>query len=112
MLVAGELDYKVGSLLQVSAFCRKKLSLSRYPKGNLTFKVEVPKFQLEGEFELSNALYRMGLKDAFTSRANFSGISRSTLFISKVVHKSLIKVTTSTACIDHIFATLKFELPG
>uniref|UniRef100_F1L396 Serpin-like protein n=1 Tax=Ascaris suum TaxID=6253 RepID=F1L396_ASCSU len=55
-------------------------------------RVEVPKFQLEGEFELSNALYRMGLKDAFTSRANFSGISRSTLFISKVVHKSLIKV--------------------
>uniref|UniRef100_A0A9J2PCF9 Serpin domain-containing protein n=1 Tax=Ascaris lumbricoides TaxID=6252 RepID=A0A9J2PCF9_ASCLU len=29
-------------------------------------QVEVPKFQLEGEFELSNALYRMGLKDAFT----------------------------------------------
>uniref|UniRef100_A0A915AG03 Serpin domain-containing protein n=1 Tax=Parascaris univalens TaxID=6257 RepID=A0A915AG03_PARUN len=55
-------------------------------------RVELPKFQLEGEFELSNALYRMGLKDAFTNRANFSGISHSTLFISKVVHKSLIKV--------------------
>ncbi|VDM45334.1 unnamed protein product [Toxocara canis] len=54
--------------------------------------VELPKFRVEAEFELSNALQQMGLKDAFTNAADFSGITASKLFISKVVHKTFIKV--------------------
>lgn len=53
----------------------------------------LPKFNIESEFDLNKALYKMGIHDAFTGKADFSGITDAEkLFISKVVHKANISI--------------------
>ena len=53
--------------------------------------VALPKFMLTSEFQLNTALMALGMKDAFTPQADFSGMStRDKLLISAVVHKALI----------------------
>ncbi|MFH2052975.1 MAG: serpin family protein [bacterium] len=56
-------------------------------------QVRLPRFELEGEFELGKVLADLGMPTAFTGRADFSGMNgEGGLFISKVVHKSFVKV--------------------
>ena len=58
-------------------------------------KVEVsfPKFKLEAEFNLATPLAAMGMTDAFSRRADFSGMDgERDLFISAVVHKAFVEV--------------------
>lgn len=56
----------------------------------------VPKFELEGSFELSDALQALGMTDAFDAdRADFSALGSSTegnLFLSRVLHKTYLSV--------------------
>lgn len=55
--------------------------------------VYIPKFKLETKYLLKDVLYEMGMKDAFTTTADFSGITgKKELFISKVVHKAFVEV--------------------
>ncbi|VDK49487.1 unnamed protein product [Anisakis simplex] len=55
--------------------------------------LELPKFRIEEEFELSSALQQMGLSDAFSAdTADFSEMTNSKLYISKVLHKTFIDV--------------------
>lgn len=55
--------------------------------------LSIPKFDIETDFDLNETLKKMGIKDAFDSRADFSGITQSEqLFISKVLHKAKITV--------------------
>jgi serpin B len=55
--------------------------------------VALPKFKLTSEFQLNTALIALGMKDAFTPKANFSGMStRDKLLISAVVHKAFVDV--------------------
>jgi serpin B len=55
--------------------------------------VFVPKFKMTSQFSLASVLISMGMKDAFFSDADFSGINgKKDLFISAVIHKAYVEV--------------------
>jgi serine protease inhibitor len=55
--------------------------------------VFLPKYKLEEQFELGKTLGTLGMVDAFTERANFSGMDgRRDLLISAVIHKAFVDV--------------------
>jgi len=55
--------------------------------------VTLPRFKLTSEFELGDVLARMGMPEAFTFEADFSGMSGSKdLYISAVLHKAFVDV--------------------
>ena len=56
-------------------------------------RVYLPKFKLTCECELSKGLSALGMRDAFTGKADFSGMNgRKDLFISAVLHKAFVDV--------------------
>ncbi|XP_005398965.1 PREDICTED: serpin B6 [Chinchilla lanigera] len=57
-------------------------------------EVYLPRFKLEEDSDMKDALCRLGMTDAFEeARADFSGMSsKRDLFLSKVVHKSFVEV--------------------
>jgi len=54
--------------------------------------ISFPKFKMEGSFNLAAQLKALGIKKAFASDADFSGISEQKTNISDVIHKSFIEV--------------------
>jgi serpin B len=55
--------------------------------------VFVPKFKMTSQFSLADVLKSMGMKDAFSPDADFSGINgKRDLFISAVIHKAYVEV--------------------
>jgi len=55
--------------------------------------IRLPKFKIEFDIKLNEILQAMGMKQAFTPLADFSGINKSkNLFISYVKHKTFIDV--------------------
>jgi serpin B len=55
--------------------------------------VLLPKFKLTAQFSLAKPLGEMGMTDAFSPRADFSGMDgERDLFISAVVHKAFVDV--------------------
>ena len=55
--------------------------------------VIVPRIKLETGFELSQTLEAMGMTEAFSNAADFSGMtSREGLFLSHVIHKAFVDV--------------------
>lgn len=54
--------------------------------------VVLPRFKVEYEAELNDALTALGMGVAFTSKANFRGMCARPLFISKVRHKTFMEV--------------------
>jgi serpin B len=65
--------------------------------GSLTsrnVRVSLPRFRVESEFSLRQTLSAMGMPDAFTDHADFSGIDGSgKLVISEVAHKAFVDVS-------------------
>ena len=55
-------------------------------------KVTLPKFKAEYETSLNATLQRLGMRDAFTSSADFSGMSKEPLMISEIKQKTFIEV--------------------
>lgn len=56
-------------------------------------KVIFPRFKIETKYKLSKFLHDLGISDAFTSRADFSGISHDPpKRISQVIHKAFVEV--------------------
>lgn len=53
---------------------------------------KLPKFSIDYSNSLNNTLTDMGMKDAFTDQADFSGISDNPLKISDVIHKTHIEI--------------------
>ena len=55
--------------------------------------VSFPKFKLTSQFSLSAALRNLGMTEAFSDKADFSGMeSTSSLSISDVIHKAFVDV--------------------
>lgn len=55
--------------------------------------VTLPRFKIESQFSLAEQLSKLGMKDAFTDAADFSGMNgKGGLFISAVVHKAFVDV--------------------
>jgi serpin B len=56
-------------------------------------RVALPRFKVEAGFDLGKTLQAMGMKQAFTADADFSGMDgRRDLFISAVIHKAYVEV--------------------
>ncbi|NHJ87835.1 MAG: serpin family protein [Asgard group archaeon] len=55
-------------------------------------EIFIPKFILKDAMKLSKEFQEMGMKEPFSTRADFGGMSETQLAISEVVHKSFIEV--------------------
>jgi len=56
-------------------------------------RIAIPKFKMEAKYTLNKVLNEMGMTDAFSSGADFSGITgKKELFIDKVIHKAFVEV--------------------
>lgn len=71
------------------SFYLKTLSLLKQEELFLS----IPKFNITKSFDLSGALSRMGMPDAFANNADFSGMSNEQLKINKVLHKAYVGVS-------------------
>lgn len=55
--------------------------------------LQIPKFEYDSEFKLREVLARMGMPIAFSTDADFSGMTDSKgLFIDEVIHKAFVSV--------------------
>ncbi|KFW97007.1 Heterochromatin-associated protein MENT [Phalacrocorax carbo] len=52
----------------------------------------LPKFRMEERYELNNSLRSMGMRSAFSSTADFTGMAEKDVLISGVIHKSFVAV--------------------
>lgn len=78
--------------------------------------VTVPKFKMTQKFDLGAVLQSMGMTDAFSSQADFSGMTgRRDLFISAVVHQAYVDVNeegTEAAAATGVTMKLTSMAPG
>ncbi|MCD4784111.1 MAG: serpin family protein [Candidatus Eremiobacteraeota bacterium] len=85
---------KVNGIYQLE----KKLNsgnMDKWIKGMRHQKVGVimPKFKLDSSFSLGDTLKKMGMSQAFSSKADFSGMTgKKDLFISAVIHKTYVSI--------------------
>ncbi|MBQ2627738.1 MAG: serpin family protein [Eubacterium sp.] len=61
-------------------------------KEQVIVRTRMPEFSYEDSMSLEKPLRRMGLKTAFTARANFSKMANTSLQIDDVLHKTYISV--------------------
>jgi serpin B len=55
--------------------------------------VYLPKFKMTSQFSMAKMLAAMGMPDAFSGAADFSGMNgKRDLFISAVIHKAFVEV--------------------
>ncbi|KAK2507766.1 hypothetical protein MC885_013462 [Smutsia gigantea] len=53
----------------------------------------LPKFSIEGSYQLEEVLPKLGIRDVFTSRADLTGITNhSNIQVSQMVHKAVVEV--------------------
>jgi serpin B len=58
--------------------------------------ISIPKFTMEFEIDLEKKFEKMGMTDAFSGKADFSGMTgKKDLQIDKVIHKAFIEVNES-----------------
>ncbi|NWT56537.1 SPB10 protein, partial [Erythrocercus mccallii] len=103
----------------------EKLSEWTEPKKMTETLVDLylPKFKMEERYDLSDNLIKMGMRSAFSSNADFSGMTeKDKVVISKVLHKSFVAVdekgteaAAATAVIveltsAHVSHVLKFRV--
>ena len=79
-----------------------ELNTSNWRKWMKSFTIEksvsvtMPRFKFSWELELNEVLKTLGMQNAFTPLANFSGINNEgRLYIDKVIHKTYVDVNES-----------------
>jgi len=76
----------------------------------------LPRFQFESSFQLNQALSDMGMPNAFSGGADFSGMTGNTdLFIGSVLHKSFVAVDeegTEAAAVTAVIMVLSAPPPA
>ena len=88
-------------------------NLSKWRNGFYEMEIDVliPKFKIEKKYSLKSILAEMGIIDAFTGAANFSGMDGTDdLFIGKAIHQSFVEVNeegTEAAAATGIIMDLK-----
>jgi len=85
---------KLGSLLQEEEFA----------------KLEIPKHEVRGTYDLGDPLSRMGINLVFSGAADLSGIGPGPLFVNKGVHQTYFKTNEegSEGAAATAFATMRF----
>jgi len=77
--------------------------------------VFLPKFSLDTEYDLTPVLSEMGMPNAFSTNADFSGIAEGNLHISDVVHKASVTVdeagTEAAAATGTLIRTTSRPIP-
>lgn len=79
------------------------------------YDIEMPRFEFEFDRSLKEDLKAMGLEEAFSDQADFSGISDIDLLISNVIHKTYIKVNeqgTEAAAVTAVTMDVTSAGPG
>lgn len=79
------------------------------------YDIEMPRFEFDFDRSLKEDLKAMGLDEAFSDQADFSGISDINLLISDVIHKTYIKVNeqgTEAAAVTAITFDVTSAGPG
>jgi serpin B len=78
-------------------------------------RVTLPKFKLTSQFHMARVLSAMGMRTAFTHKADFSGITTAgDIFIDDVIHKAYVDVHeegTEAAAATGITMTLTSARP-
>jgi len=89
----------------------KKMATMARPGPMAKVQVSLPKFKFTSQFSLGETLQVMGMKEAFTRTADFSGMTGTKdLYISKVIHKAFVDVNeegTEAAAATAVVITLK-----
>ena len=101
------LKYQNESLSALIILPNKKLDLNEYIQNfedekfsliienskEKDIQLNLPKFKICYESEMTPFIKNLGVKEAFTLNANFTGISKEkTIFINKIMHKTFIEV--------------------
>ncbi|MBN2703021.1 MAG: outer membrane lipoprotein-sorting protein [Pontiellaceae bacterium] len=94
-----ELPYQGGDLSMIILLSNEGEKLEWVDPTTLQFNemevmVRLPKFKMETAFTLNDTLTQMGMNDAFSDKADFSGMTGAPndLYIGEVLHKAFIEV--------------------
>jgi serpin B len=99
-----ELPYKGGKISMLILLPKKDissvepLSLEKIEewkskmKETTLYEIYIPKFELRTRYYLNDNLRRLGMPTAFTDGADFSGMTKEGIFISRVIHEGYVKV--------------------
>ncbi|MBE9562090.1 MAG: serpin family protein [Proteobacteria bacterium] len=98
------------NLAKVETILYKRLNKWLRSLHSQKVKVYLPKFKINANFELSQTLSTMGMKNAFNDKADFSGIDGTKeLHLSAVIHQAFIEVneegTEASAATGATFST-------
>lgn len=77
----------------IASLSGKKLSEMLQNTVTTDVVAKMPKFEYEYSTKLNDALTLLGMPDAFSKNADFSGISKGKLSLKDVLHKTKISVT-------------------
>jgi len=61
--------------------------------GRRNVEIFIPRFRMERQFQLNQALAELGMKQAFSTAADFSGMADKRLFLSAVIHQAFVEVS-------------------
>jgi serpin B len=102
-----EMTYKGGRISMLVLLPKKKNEISKLEKTltadklsgliaklrKTTVQVTFPKFKIETGYNLVPPFIKLGMKDAFDKRADFSGMDGTkNLYISAILHKAFVEV--------------------
>ncbi|XP_070213997.1 plasma serine protease inhibitor isoform X1 [Bos mutus] len=86
-----------GEMEQVENGLKEK-TLKKWLRMPMKRRLELylPKFSIEGSYQLEEVLPKLGIRDIFTSDADLTGISNhSSIRVSEMVHKAVVEVDES-----------------